>query len=70
MKKITPAHLEFLADKAPDLVKTVRDAKQSGDSAGVTLSLAMFNGDLGLLYAFLWLADSENVTVRFVPAAR
>ena len=63
MKKIAEVHLEYLKQKAPGLAQAVAHAKVT--ATGATVSLAAFRGDLGLLYAFLWYAESEDVPVTF-----
>ena len=69
MKKITKVHLEYLSRTAPDLMQAVTDAKESG-AYSVTVSLAAFRGDLGLIYAFLWYADTESVSVTFASRTK
>ena len=65
---ISPEYRQFVTEHAPAFARAVADAKRRGE--GAATGLRPFRDNPFLLYAALWLADSEGVTVTLTPTPR
>ncbi len=68
MKPISPEYRRFVTNHAPDFARAVAEARERCD--GVSADLSQFPDNPFLLYAALWLADTEGVTVTVTPTSK
>lgn len=73
MKPISPEALQLVQEEAPNFIQAVQQASlQSGhfqEETAILLTLEAFHDNPMLLYACLWYAESQKVSLTFVPFA-